>query len=35
MIITLCAVPLAVMIGSSKAALRQQSKAPDHAAVID
>ncbi len=35
MIITLCAVPLAVMIGSSKAALRQQSQAPDHAAVID
>ena len=35
MIITLCAVPLAIMIGSSKAALRQQSQAADHAAVID
>lgn len=35
MIITLCAIPLAVMIGSSKAALRQQAQAPDHAAVME
>jgi len=33
MIITLCAVPLALMIGSSKAALRQQSAAPEHAVI--
>jgi DHA2 family multidrug resistance protein len=35
MIITLCAIPLALMIGSSKAALRKQSQAPDHAAAMD
>jgi DHA2 family multidrug resistance protein len=35
MIITLCAIPLAMMIGSSKAALRKQSQAPDHAAAMD
>ena len=35
MIITLCAAPLAIMIGSSKAALRKQSQASDHAAVMD
>jgi DHA2 family multidrug resistance protein len=35
MIITLCAIPLAIMIGSSTAALRQQSQAADHAAVMD
>jgi DHA2 family multidrug resistance protein len=34
MIITLCAIPLTIMIGSSKAALRKQSAAPEHA-VID
>src|SRR5580698_7228519 len=34
MIITLCAIPLALMIGSSKAALRKMSQAPEHA-VID
>jgi DHA2 family multidrug resistance protein len=34
MVFTLCAIPLAIMIGSTKAALRQQSAAPDHA-VID
>jgi MFS transporter, DHA2 family, multidrug resistance protein len=34
MIITLCAIPLTLMIGSSKAALRKQSAAPEHA-VID
>jgi DHA2 family multidrug resistance protein len=34
MIFTLCAIPLAIMIGSSKAALRKQSGAPEHA-VID
>jgi DHA2 family multidrug resistance protein len=33
MIITLCAIPLAIMIGSSKAALRKQSAAPDHAVL--
>src|SRR5713226_3156149 len=35
MIITACAIPLAIMIGSTKAALRKQSQAPDHATVID
>jgi DHA2 family multidrug resistance protein len=34
MIITLCAIPLTLMIGSSKAALRKQSAAPEHT-VID
>jgi MFS transporter, DHA2 family, multidrug resistance protein len=33
MIITLCAIPLALMIGSSKAALRKQSIAPEHAVM--
>jgi MFS transporter, DHA2 family, multidrug resistance protein len=33
MIFTLCAIPLAVMIGSTKAALRKQSLAPDHAVI--
>jgi DHA2 family multidrug resistance protein len=33
MIITLCAIPLAIMIGSSKAALRKQSVAPEHAVI--
>src|SRR6201987_859159 len=33
MIITLCAIPLAIMIGSSKAALRNQSAAPEHAVI--
>src|ERR1700688_4013432 len=33
MIITLCAIPLALMIGSSKAALRSQSAAPEHAVI--
>ena len=32
MVITLCAIPLAIMIGSSKAALRKQA-APDHAVL--
>jgi DHA2 family multidrug resistance protein len=36
MLVTLGAIPLALMIGSSKAALRAQSKAPDdHAAVLE
>jgi DHA2 family multidrug resistance protein len=36
LVVTLIAIPLALMIGSSKAALRAQSKAPnDHAAVMD
>ncbi len=34
MIVTLCAIPLAIMIGSTKAALRKQ-QAPDHAAVME
>jgi DHA2 family multidrug resistance protein len=33
MIFTLCAIPLAIMIGSSKAALRKQSLAPEHAVM--
>ncbi len=33
MIFTLCAIPLAIMIGSSKAALRKQSMAPEHAVI--
>lgn len=33
MIITLCAIPMAIMIGSSKAALRKQSAAPEHAVM--
>jgi DHA2 family multidrug resistance protein len=36
MLVTLGAIPLALMIGSSKATLRAQSQAPsDHAAVMD
>src|ERR1700712_1742829 len=35
MVVTLCAIPLAFMIGSTKMALRQQSQAPDHAAVME
>jgi DHA2 family multidrug resistance protein len=34
MIFTLCAIPMALMIGSTKAALRKQSMAPEHA-VLD
>jgi len=33
MIFTLCAIPLAIMIGSSKAALRKQSAAPEHEVI--
>jgi DHA2 family multidrug resistance protein len=33
MIFTFCAIPLALMIGSTKAALRQQSLAPEHAVI--
>jgi DHA2 family multidrug resistance protein len=33
MIFTLCAIPLTIMIGSSKAALRKQSVAPEHAVI--
>jgi MFS transporter, DHA2 family, multidrug resistance protein len=33
MIFTLCAIPLAIMIGSSKAALRKQALAPEHAVM--
>jgi DHA2 family multidrug resistance protein len=35
MIVTACAIPLAIMIGSSKAALRKQAQGPDHVAVIE
>lgn len=36
MIVTLCSIPLALMIGSTKAALRKQTQAAsDHAAVMD
>jgi DHA2 family multidrug resistance protein len=36
MVVTLCAVPLALLIGSTKAALRSQAQGPsDHAAVMD
>jgi DHA2 family multidrug resistance protein len=34
MIVTLCAIPLAIMIGSTKAALRKQAQGPEHA-VLD
>jgi DHA2 family multidrug resistance protein len=33
MVVTLCAIPLAVMIGSTKATLRSQSAAPEHAVI--
>jgi DHA2 family multidrug resistance protein len=33
MIITLCAIPLTIMIGSTKAMLRKQSTAPEHAVM--
>jgi DHA2 family multidrug resistance protein len=33
MIVTGCAIPLAIMIGSTKAALRKQSIAPEHAVI--
>jgi DHA2 family multidrug resistance protein len=35
MIVTLCAIPLAIMIGSTKAALRKQAQGPEHAAVME
>jgi DHA2 family multidrug resistance protein len=35
MLFTMCAIPLAIMIGSTKAALRKQQLAPDHAAAIE
>ena len=35
MIVTLCAIPLAIMIGSTKAALSNQSQRPEHAAVME
>lgn len=36
MVVTLCSIPLALMIGSTKAALRKQAQGPsDHAAVMD
>jgi len=33
MLFTLCAIPLAIMIGSTKAALRKQSLAPEHPVI--
>jgi DHA2 family multidrug resistance protein len=33
MLFTLCAIPLAIMIGSTKATLRKQSAAPEHAVI--
>jgi DHA2 family multidrug resistance protein len=33
MVFTLCVIPLAIMIGSTKAALRKQSAAPEHAVI--
>jgi DHA2 family multidrug resistance protein len=33
MVVTLCAIPLAIMIGSTKAALRKQAQGPDHAVM--
>ena len=33
MIFTLCTIPLAIMIGSTKATLRKQSAAPEHAVI--
>jgi len=33
MLFTLCAIPLAIMIGSTKVALRKQASAPDHAVI--
>jgi len=33
MLFTLCAIPLAIMIGSTKAALRKQAIAPEHAVM--
>ena len=33
MIFTLCTIPLAIMIGSTKAALRAQSAAAEHAVI--
>jgi MFS transporter, DHA2 family, multidrug resistance protein len=35
MIVTACAIPLAIMIGSTKAALRKQAQGPEHAAVME
>jgi DHA2 family multidrug resistance protein len=35
MIVTACAIPLAIMIGSTKAALRKQAQGPEHAVVIE
>jgi DHA2 family multidrug resistance protein len=35
MIVTACAIPLAIMIGSTKAALRKQGQGPEHEAVME
>ena len=35
MFVTLAAIPMAIIIGSTKAALRKQSAGADHAAVMD
>ena len=33
MVFTLCAIPLAIMIGSTKVALRKQAVGPEHAVI--
>jgi DHA2 family multidrug resistance protein len=33
MIFTMCAIPLAIMIGSTRASLREQQAAPEHAVI--
>jgi MFS transporter, DHA2 family, multidrug resistance protein len=33
MLFVVCVIPLAIMIGSSKAALRKQAAGPDHAVI--
>jgi MFS transporter, DHA2 family, multidrug resistance protein len=33
MMFTLCAIPLAIIIGSTKAVLRKQAAAPEHAVI--
>jgi MFS transporter, DHA2 family, multidrug resistance protein len=33
MLFTLCAIPLAIIIGSAKVVLRKQAAAPEHAVI--
>jgi DHA2 family multidrug resistance protein len=35
MVFILCSIPLALMIGRTKAALRKQAAGPEHAAVLE